>query len=199
MKNLLETIIANPVLHARWLNTLSYLENCGARKIAACEHPTLVKEGMLKHAAEEFRHAHYLKKQIGRITNKKLPDYSSRHLLGGVHTKNYLHALDVWTCRFLTSRDAMNPAAVYHLVTYGIEVRAEKFYALYHECLQKADSKITVKSIILEEIGHLAEMKKNLKLIPQGQVFALAVCQKEKELFSSWHKALSQEVQDFKV
>ena len=54
------------ISHAKWLNTLSFLENCGARKIAACEHPTLVKEEMLKHAAEEFRHAHHLKRQIDK-------------------------------------------------------------------------------------------------------------------------------------
>ena len=51
IRQLIITIIAAPELHAKWLNTLSYLENCGARKIAACEHPTLVKEEMLKHAA----------------------------------------------------------------------------------------------------------------------------------------------------
>ena len=41
LKNILPHLIAAPSLHAKWLNTLSYLENCGARKIAACEHPTL--------------------------------------------------------------------------------------------------------------------------------------------------------------
>lgn len=68
IRQLLNTIIASDELHAKWLNTLSFLENCGARKIAACEHPTLVKEEMLKHAAEEFRHALHLKRQIGRIS-----------------------------------------------------------------------------------------------------------------------------------
>ena len=64
---LIGPIVKDPLLHGLWLNTLSYLENCGARMIAACEHPTLVKEEMLKHAAEEFRHAFYLKKQLARI------------------------------------------------------------------------------------------------------------------------------------
>ena len=56
LSQLLDAIIPSPDLHAAWLNTLSYLENSGARLIAACEHPTGVKEEMLKHAAEEFRH-----------------------------------------------------------------------------------------------------------------------------------------------
>jgi hypothetical protein len=33
---ILNVIVACNELHAKWLNTLSYLENCGARKIAAC-------------------------------------------------------------------------------------------------------------------------------------------------------------------
>ena len=43
IESILNRIVASNELHAKWLNTLSYLENCGARKIAACEHPTLVK------------------------------------------------------------------------------------------------------------------------------------------------------------
>jgi hypothetical protein len=65
--HLVQHVVAIPSLHGLWLNTLSYLENCGARKIASCEHPTAVKEEMLKHAAEEFRHAFYLKTQLNRI------------------------------------------------------------------------------------------------------------------------------------
>jgi hypothetical protein len=42
------------------------MENAGARKISKCEHPTLVTQIQLKHAAEEHRHAYYLKKQIGK-------------------------------------------------------------------------------------------------------------------------------------
>src|ERR1051325_9720393 len=83
IKSLLKTIVASDALHAKRLNTLSYLENCGARKIAACEHPTLVKEEMLKHAAEEFRHAHHLKRQIERVSSNSMDTYSISIVLGG--------------------------------------------------------------------------------------------------------------------
>jgi len=98
IKPLLTSIVACPKLHAKWLNTLSYLENCGARKIASCEHPTLVREEMLKHAAEEFRHAHYLKKQIQRIS-RPIETYALPTLLGGIATLHYLNSLDLKTCR----------------------------------------------------------------------------------------------------
>jgi len=194
MQELLDSIIQDEILHAKWLNTLSYLENCGARKIAACEHPLLVKKEMLKHAAEEFRHAHYLKQQISRITKQTLHDYSVDHLLGGVYTKNYLHALDIWTCRYLRTQGAFSIDLAYHLVTYGIEVRAEKFYALYHTSLRFHRSKVTVKSIILEEIGHLKEMKKGLSGVPKGLEYAQAVCCQEEKLFQNWQSAIKKQI-----
>jgi hypothetical protein len=64
LNTLLPNIIADNELHARWLNTLSLMENTGARKISASEDPTTVTYIILKHAAEEHRHAFYLKKQI---------------------------------------------------------------------------------------------------------------------------------------
>src|ERR1700733_7542998 len=98
---LLHIIVNSSQMHSKWLNTLSFLENCGARKIASCEHPTLVKEEMLKHAAEEFRHALHLKKQIEKIS-KPLPTYAEEHILGGFQTWHYLAKLDLKACRYLT-------------------------------------------------------------------------------------------------
>ena len=97
LNDLLTTIVKSPELHAKWLNTLSYLENCGARKIASCEHPTLVKEEMLKHASEEFRHAHYLKRQITRVSSESIGSYSQPYILGGSFTLHYLTTLDLKT------------------------------------------------------------------------------------------------------
>src|ERR1700761_5876810 len=101
LEQLLTTIVASNELHAKWLNTLSFLENCGARKIAACEHPTQVKEEMLKHAAEEFRHAYYLKRQIEKISATGFHDYDIYALLGGTATLHYLAFLDIQASRYL--------------------------------------------------------------------------------------------------
>ena len=43
------------------------MENTGARKISRFEHPVATDIIVLKHAAEEARHAYYLKKLIGKI------------------------------------------------------------------------------------------------------------------------------------
>ena len=67
MRATIERIVENPELHAKWLNTLSFMENCGARKISAGEDRVKTSLLQLKHAAEEHRHAYYLKKQIGKL------------------------------------------------------------------------------------------------------------------------------------
>lgn len=194
--SLLSAIVASDELHAKWLNTLSFLENCGARKIAACEHPTLVKEEMLKHAAEEFRHAHYLKRQIQKVSPCPMETYSSSLMLGGIPTLHYLAALDLKASRYLKasglSASALKEAA-YLLVTYAIELRADELYRLYDEVLRKAGSKVTVKSILLEEKEHLSEMIEGIKQLPSGFMHAQHISTVEGQLFEKWLSGLHNE------
>jgi hypothetical protein len=198
MENLIHQIICNPFLHAMWLNTLSYLENCGARKIAQCEHPTKVKEEMLKHAAEEFRHAYYLKQQISKVYDHPLDTYELKSLLGGFESLHYLHALDNITSRFLIKEKGIKGSELkkysYLLVTYAIELRAAALYPLYHKILKKLDSKVHVKAIVLEEEEHLNEMREELNLAKNGMEFADTVCEIESQIFQKWISALKTDV-----
>ncbi len=197
LKPILECILRSDDLHAKWLNTLSYLENCGARKIAACEHPTHVKEDMLKHAAEEFRHAHYLKRQLVRVTSRKLEDYSFVNMLGGITTLHYLKRLDVQACRYLTKRGFSKKQvkeAAYLLVTYAIECRADKLYPLYDACLRQLGSKVTVRSILLEEQEHLNEMREGLHHLSSGMMHAKQVCAMEEALYIKWLHSLERSI-----
>jgi hypothetical protein len=188
IQELLARIVQEPMLHARFLNTLSYLENCGARKIAACEHPTRVKEEMLKHAAEEFRHAHYLKGQLARI-GPVFEDYRLPHLLGGFSTLHYLDALEIQAVRLIQTRREEKQLA-YLLVTYAIELRASELYPLYQSILKKSGSKVQVQSILLEEKEHLAEMEKELESIPSCNDLVVAISQIEGALCQNWLKNL---------
>jgi hypothetical protein len=191
-QELLPPIVKKPSLHARWINTLSYLENCGARKIARCEHPTKVQEEMLKHAAEEFRHAYFLKQQIGKITLEPLTTYGRGHLIGGTAAMHYLHLLDVRTCRYLRQegmeKEALKQAA-YLLVTYAIELRASELYGLYHEVLKKEGSRVSVKSIVLEEEEHLNEMRSEIEELELGWNHSATVCAIEAELCQKFWSA----------
>ncbi len=197
--NLLEKIISDNETHAKWLNTLSYMENAGARKISACEHPTKVTLIQLKHAAEEHRHAYYLKKQILKITSSYCENYQNEYLLAFASTRHYLHHLDIRTCKylqqhFLLTKEQLKYAA-YLFVTYAIEVRADKLYPVYQDVLTKYSSRVMVKSIILEEEGHLEEMISQLdEFCEQWKIHAEHILKIEDDLHQQWINSISQEV-----
>jgi hypothetical protein len=199
MNQLLATIISNPLLHAKWLNTLSLMENTGARKISACEHKTDVTLIILKHAAEEHRHAFYLKKQISKLGENLCPTYHSDYLIASSQSRYYLNMLDVEVCKYLKSELGLSgndlKFAAYLLVTYAIEVRADALYPIYQDALDQASSKVNVKSIILEEEGHLEEMLNQLKnFSPQWQIYADKAVEFESKLFEQWVEGIKGEV-----
>jgi hypothetical protein len=196
---LLSAIINNNQLHARWLNTLSLMENTGARKISASEDPETVTYIILKHAAEEHRHAFYLKKQIEKIKAENCPTYSNDYLIAPKSSKYYLNQLDVDVCRYLKKELSLKGKelrfAAYLLVTYAIEVRADELYPVYQDELDKASSKINVKSIILEEEGHLEEMINQLKSFsPEWEFHANKAVEMESRLFAQWVDQLNNEI-----
>ncbi len=196
---LLEKIVQDSATHAKWLNTLSFMENAGARKISRCEHPVSVTLIQLKHAAEEHRHAYYLKKQIGKIDPEICTTYEADELLASIATRQYLHSLDIKACRYLQTVFNLNKEelkyAAYLFVTYAIEVRADELYPVYQDILTKQSSRIMVKSIILEEEGHLEEMINQLnEFSVEWQKHAENILTIEKELNNQWINAIAKEV-----
>lgn len=200
LQKIIQTIIQEDNLHARFLNTLSLMENTGARKISASEHKTKVSYLILKHACEEARHAFYLKKQISKVAKiEDFPSYENEYLLAPFASYTYLHSLDIQVCRYLKNTlklqsDALKYAA-YLLVTYSIEVRADELYPIYQDALDEAKSKVNVKFIIVEEEGHLAEMIEQLKSFsPDWEIHAENAVNIEKKLFENWTLSLADEI-----
>lgn len=198
LSELVQHIVADDRLHARWLNTLSMMENTGARKISRYEHPVKTNITVLKHAAEEARHAYYLKKQITKLPETDCPDYTFPYLMAPVSSYQYLLRLDAYACRYLRDKgfaaDRINDIA-YLLVTYAIEVRADELYEVYQDALTAAGSRVNVKSIIMEEAGHLEEMTRMLnELDTDWQSLAQDVCAYEQELYTNWIQAVIKEV-----
>ncbi|WP_128544443.1 hypothetical protein [Larkinella soli] len=193
----LNSLVADDRLHARWLNTLSMMENTGARKISAAEDKTRVDLLMLKHAAEEARHAYYLKKQIGKLPDTDCPTYEPAFLLAPTESHAYLNRLDVQVCRYLKQTVGLKGSelkyAAYLLVTYAIEVRADELYPEYQAVLNETGSKVNVRSIIVEEEGHLAEMLRQMETFfgdwkpHAGRAVAI-----EAALYSAWLSSLSE-------
>jgi rubrerythrin len=197
LHTLLSSIVNDNTLHLKWLNTLSFMENAGARKISAAEHKEEVTLLILKHAAEEHRHAYYLKKQLAKLDETACKTYKSEELLVPNHTRFYLNTLDVQVCRYLKQHFNLAGAelkfAAYLFVTYAIEVRADELYPIYQTVLTESGSKVTVKSIILEEEGHLEEMLNQLKeFSPNWEIHAKEIVKIEEEMFVTWMLALKE-------
>lgn len=196
---LFSSIVAHPNLHAKWLNTLSLMENTGARKISASEDTETVTYIILKHAAEEHRHAFYLKKQLEKLGENLCPTYAAKYLLAPRESRFYLNRLDVEVSRYLKTELGLIGKklrfAAYLLVTYAIEVRADELYPIYQEVLSEAESKVNVKSIILEEEGHLEEMLNQLRQFSQDwEKHAAKAVAIEAALFENWLLSLEKEV-----
>jgi rubrerythrin len=191
LKEIVNEIVADDALHAKWLNSLSLMENCGARKIAAYQHPVDTDIVVLKHAAEEFRHAFFLKKLIGKLDGQSCSDYSDEHLVAPTHTRQYLNRLDVAVCRMLMKELGYSfekaKEGAYLLVTYAIEVRADELYGTYQDALTAHGSKVNVKSIIAEEEGHLQEMTEMLQTYDlTWQQLAERAVVLESEFYNTW-------------
>lgn len=199
LEQVMGQIIQDKVLHAKWLNTLSMMENVGARKISASEHPTKVNLIILKHAAEEARHAYYLKSQINKIDPSLCETYEPQYLLSPLKSYHYLHTLDLEVCRYLKQELQMEKEALkyaaYLLVTYAIEVRADELYPVYHQALKGSGSKVNIRFIIVEEEGHLEEMKQQLQgFSPQWEKHAAKACAIEGDLFNDWISQVTKEI-----
>lgn len=199
LEALLDRIVPVPELHAKLLNTLSYMEHIGATKIARTQSGPQASLMVLKHAAEEARHAFYLKKLSDKLISGFCPDYSHAHLLAPLASRQYLYRLDASISRLLKSKGLGGKALhdlAYLLVTYAIEVRADEIYPIYQRYLRDYPVRLSVQSIINEEVGHLEEMNSALAEYPK-ELSSLKddAVEIESALYVAWLSALDLELQ----
>lgn len=195
LRNLLENLVDDQGLHERWLATLSYLENQGAKKIFGHQPSEDLPLDLLQHAAEEARHAWFFKKlltKIGGDGSRKYP------LLGGNAGRRYLHRLDMGICRWLSvdlgleGRDLKRGS--YLLTTYAIEVRAASLYPLYAEVLKERQIKISLASVIVEEDRHLAQITAEIEAWQAIAPLKTKAQQLEAALYARFLKATAADI-----
>ena len=200
LEAIVKAVLVDDVVHCKWLNTLSLLENVGARKISASQDSQMVTEEVLQHAWEEGRHAWYLKRQLQKLSASACPTYEPKYLLAPRRSFRYLHKLDVQVSRLvkseleLTGRQLRD--ACYLLVTYGIEVQADRLYRVYERLLRQAESPVTVRGIIAEEDAHLAQMSQQIEQqFDQPQLWITRVVDMEAAIFCRWVDQVTKELQ----
>ena len=147
---ILEEVISDEKLHARWLNTLSYLEYIGTRKILKSFPAHELNKTFLEHINEEARHSLFFKKLAEKIAKKSLC-FKSHELLAPKEGSDYFQQVDHYSVKF----SFLNPMTSYFYTTYTVEQRALVVYPLYNELLKKKGFSFSIQSVLNDEKNHL--------------------------------------------
>jgi hypothetical protein len=166
LPGLLDRIIARPVWHARFVNTLSRLEYVGVRKILKSRRSEHLDQDGLQHILDEAVHALRLKKAAAALATAgggAVETFAAEDTLAGDAGETYLQALDRRVEEALADLAPEARAEVNYLLTSAaIEVRAQVFYPIYEARLRAAGAPFSVSAISKDEDRHLDEMATRL-------------------------------------
>ena len=178
----LRTVIARPEQHVRFLNLLSLLEHIGSRKIMLSQMKGILTQDILKHLAEETRHAFFFKREAEKLAGHGLEGYSDAETLAAGSGKLYFGRLDSGLTRGIGEAHAETG---YLWVSLVIELRAIWVYRLYQDAVAEAGYPLPLKGIIAEEDKHLIDMVDRLGEIGFDTAAALpGAMELEKTLFT---------------
>ncbi|WP_020175334.1 hypothetical protein [Methyloferula stellata] len=161
---LVARVVADPKLHARWLNTFSFLEYVGFRKIVKSQKAEALSAEVLAHALEEGRHALSLKKLAIKIGGKSFESYAPEALLCGEAAEDYFQTLDHACDEALSDQtEDVRAALVYLYVTWLVEIRALDVYTQYRKALAAMPGVQALDGLLAEEEQHLSRVSGELQ------------------------------------
>jgi hypothetical protein len=171
IRPLLDRIIPDAAVHARFVNTLARMEYVGVRKILKSRRAERLDLDGLQHILDEAVHALRLKKAAVALAEDGLEvrglqvrTFSADDTLAGDAGEAYLQGLDRRAEEMLLDLPTDLPAAEraqanYLLTSAAVEVRAQVFYPVYDERLRTHAARFSVASIMKDEGRHLEEMR----------------------------------------
>jgi hypothetical protein len=160
LEGLISQIVADPALHARWLNTFSYLEYVGFRKIVKSQRAEVLTAAILGHACEEGRHALGLKKLAVKLGGAGFDSYAPQVLLCGEEAEAYFQDLDQSCDEAFADRSADERVRLaYGYVTWLVERRALDVYGLYKNALGDSEIARKLGGLLAEETKHLSDIE----------------------------------------
>lgn len=180
--DIIHSLTEKPHSHALWVNTLSYLEYSGSRKIIKNISSSNLDSKYLLHLKEEIFHAHLLK-NIATKLNPKLTTYSEDHTFKKLQFVTYFKNLEKEVLNLLGE---FNSTQTYLTTTRLIEERAIWIYELYKKSLAIRGINVNLKIILTDE-------KKHLKF--QNAIDStteLLLKKREEELYSSLISSIEQ-------
>ncbi|MES1164772.1 MAG: hypothetical protein ABUR63_03370 [Verrucomicrobiota bacterium] len=165
--SVLDQIIPDAGVHARFVNTLARMEYVGVRKLLKSRRAERLDLDGLQHMLDENVHALRLKKAavaLAATVGADVSTFADDHTLAGGAGEGYLQALDHRAEAALSDLPADGRTeANYLLTTAAIEVRAQVFYPLYDQRLAAHRVGFSVAAISKDEDRHLAEMVAGLE------------------------------------
>jgi hypothetical protein len=196
LANLMPTVIDDDRLHARWLNTFSYLEYVGFRKIVKSQRADMLSRASLNHALEEGGHAFLLKNLAVKVGGKAFDFYTPETMLcteaASAYFQNLDHGCDE---KFAALPDVERSKIVYLYVTWLIERRALDVYGRYKDALGASPLAAQLDELLAEEVGHLRQVEAGLATDdPEHATRAPALEAFEQDLFNTFVAALAEAV-----
>jgi tRNA isopentenyl-2-thiomethyl-A-37 hydroxylase MiaE len=165
LEGLIGQIVADTALHARWLNTFSYLEYVGFRKIVKSQRADALTAAILGHACEEGRHALGLKKLAVKLGGTGFDSYAPQVLLCGEEAEAYFQDLDQFCDEAFADRNVEERVRLaYAYVTWLVERRALDVYGLYKNALRDSEIARKLGGLLAEETKHLSDIEALLQV-----------------------------------
>lgn len=184
----LEQICADQDLHVRFLNTLSLMEHIGSRKIMLAQ-PRVPDGAMLKHLAEETRHAWFFKRAAEKLAGRPL-DYGDDALLAGAAARFYMDRLDAGISSAMTQGEGPLPYLYMSLI---VERRAIWAYRIYQSVLGARTCGISLTGVLAEEDLHHDKMLAGIAALdPKSQDRMPVFCAMEQDNFRRFWGAVEQ-------
>ena len=192
---LLKQILSDKNLHGLFLNTLSFLEYMGTRKIAKALHQEFFNEVLLDHLSEEARHSLYFKKLANRVASQNY-GFQKEELLAGHEARAYFQNLDEKAKELSREQTLLN----YLLTTWIIEKRAVSFYHIYNQSLKEEQFPFSLNPVLKDEKAHLNYVENYIKKLNPGgeKAFSLLREFEEKE-FAIFMEALEKKMKQTEI
>lgn len=195
LRGMLEQLIAHPLQHARFVNTLAHMEFVGVRKMLRARHTSQIDEDGLHHLLEEASHAWRLKRaasKLAGIERDQVRTFAPTDCLAGGAGDRYLQQVDAACEQVLRDLPIQSRSeANYALSSLIIEIRADAFYPLYEECLRAANAAFSVRGILRDEERHLAEMIERVEAsLPQAESRVREALRLEERAYQEWLAAI---------
>ena len=167
LKLVLKRIVSRRTLHGRWLNTLSFMEYIGTRKILKSLPAEILNETLLCHIHEEASHSLFFKRLARKVEGEdRLPAEGGRcfrkeEMLTPAEGSIYFQSLDRKSAELSGGSALLN----YLYTTWTLETRATAVYLLYNRILKNAGAPFSLNPVLKDEKKHLQQVKHSIEKI----------------------------------